>query len=597
MSSVQHRLTPLKPFGLLVEATTETASILDLGYEAFDGWVREHRYVVLRGFGQLSKQDFALFGQQLGEPLQWPFGAINELKVTSDPKNYIFTNNAVPLHWDGAFRDKVPYLILFQCLTAPRREDLGGTVFADSVRAVAKLPEHLAEKLRKVSIRYTTEKLAHYGGTVLRPFFHTHVVTGENSIRYAEPVEDLNPVEVTVPGWSDEEQEELRATMHDVLYDPEISATHYWEDGDFVVADNHALLHGREAFLNPHERHIQRINLLPRPPKPGLSAWIRNSITIRRLEFLFAEIPIVLIPLFLATQGWHLFGHWEIWAGIFNLWLLFNVGDMVNCLADRKLDAIYKSHLSNAVYELGERGVRIQLWVTVALAVIVSLAIAWSTHVSILFWFTLLGLLLAAQYSLRPFHFKSRGILQLFALWGIIFFGPMLWMLVLIEAVQPHSGLHFGVVPELSHLLIAACYGMMQMGIIVINNAEDYTEDKANGLNTLTIALGLRNALYLGWGLVAGFGLGLTVLLHSLLPAVYAWPLQAILLLPMLVALAYILVRYAMLIRKLGGKDDDGATREVKYSGAVVPKWLKITAFATLWFVAGHWLVEHIFGW
>ena len=71
--------------------------------EQLENWVSTYKLIVFRGYNTLPKQELALFGQKLGKPLQWAFGAINELKVKVDTENYIFTDHEVPLHWDGAF--------------------------------------------------------------------------------------------------------------------------------------------------------------------------------------------------------------------------------------------------------------------------------------------------------------------------------------------------------------------------------------------------------------------------------------------------------------------------------------------------------------
>ena len=40
------------------------------------------------------------------------------------------------------------------------------------------------------------------------------------------------------------------------LYAPEVTYYHVWNDGDYVVTDNHALLHGRTAFTAGSARHL-----------------------------------------------------------------------------------------------------------------------------------------------------------------------------------------------------------------------------------------------------------------------------------------------------------------------------------------------------
>ena len=94
---------------------------------------------------------------------------------------------------------------------------------------------------------------------------------------FAQHVHDLNPVQVEVLGATPESQADLIAELQTALYAPEVFYTHTWHDHDIVLADNHVLLHGRDAFLNPNERHIQRINLLARPAQGGLRRFLKKS--------------------------------------------------------------------------------------------------------------------------------------------------------------------------------------------------------------------------------------------------------------------------------------------------------------------------------
>lgn len=125
-------IDPCTPFGAIISHELGDADIREIPVAQIMDWIRAYKVVVFRGFRSLEKQELALYGQDLGEPLQWPFGSINELKVKPDAENYIFTDHAVPMHWDGAFAGKVPHVILFQCLVAPDKRDLGGTTFCDT---------------------------------------------------------------------------------------------------------------------------------------------------------------------------------------------------------------------------------------------------------------------------------------------------------------------------------------------------------------------------------------------------------------------------------------------------------------------------------
>ena len=45
------------------------------------------------------------------------------------------------------------------------------------------------------------------------------------------------------------------------LYDPEACYVHAWREGDVLLADNHALFHGRAAFAQEARRRVRRVNV------------------------------------------------------------------------------------------------------------------------------------------------------------------------------------------------------------------------------------------------------------------------------------------------------------------------------------------------
>jgi alpha-ketoglutarate-dependent taurine dioxygenase len=50
--------------------------------------------------------------------------------------------------------------------------------------------------------------------------------------------------------------------MQRLLYNPAYCIDHVWRPGDIVIADNHALLHGRRAVVESGDRHIRRVNVM-----------------------------------------------------------------------------------------------------------------------------------------------------------------------------------------------------------------------------------------------------------------------------------------------------------------------------------------------
>ncbi len=569
----------LNPFGAVIRCTGTDNSIEQFSTQQITGWVREFKLIVFKGYNTLPKQELALFGQKLGKPLQWVFGAINDLKVKADTENYIFTDHEVPLHWDGAFIGTIPHIILFQCMVAPRKEDMGGTTFSDTQKILQDAPAETIQEWQNIEITYTTKKIVHYGGRIKQRLVQKHEVDAGKVLRYAEPVDDLNPVALDIKGLESGSAGEFIQQMKDLLYHPDYLYTHRWEQGDIVLADNHTLLHGREAFKNPNARYIQRINILHRPAGFSLKRAIQNSLTIRRKEFFVAELPIFIIPLLTSITTGVDFLQPMLYVGLLAIILLFNIGDMINCYADYKLDSIYKSHLSNAVYELGKKNVKAQIIGSGILALVLTCIIAITTQQLYLIPLTLVGTFIGLQYSVKPFKFKSRGIWQLLCLWGIIFFGPMLYTAIITNGF-----------PGGAEMLLFAGYGFHQMGIIMLNTAEDYTEDKASGLNTIIIKLGLHRALNFAYSLVITAGILMQLVVAWLLYTHHvAWYFYGAIGIFTL-GWATIVKEYRVIMVKVNACNEEAAIEVVKKNGMKVPRWLNIGAYSFLAVVVVYFL-------
>ncbi len=569
----------LHPFGAIIQNKSNDTDISQFTPQKIKEWIRQYKIIVFRGYQPMPKQELALYGQKLGKPLQWEFGAINELKVKPDTENYIFTDHEVPMHWDGAFVGKIPHIILFQCLVAPQVEDMGGTTFCDTSKIVAQLNPEQKERWKAIKISYSTKKVVHYGGTITQNLLTKHEVEDFEILRYAEPVDDLNPVSLNIKGLGQQTEAAFISEMRTLIYHPDFLYTHRWQANDIVLADNHTLLHGREAFKNPNERHIQRINILHRPEKFSLKRFIDNSFTIRRKEFFVAELPIFLIPLLMNIASINDFANPLLYAGLLAIILLFNIGDMINCYADYKLDSIFKSHLSNAVFELGKQNVKWQIILSGVIAILLTILVGLQSGQSYLIPLTLVGAFIGLQYSTKPFKFKSRGIWQILCLWGIIFFGPMLYTAIITAGF-----------PSWLQLSIFSLYGFHQMGIILLNTAEDYTEDKATGLNTIIIRLGLHRAMNFAFGLVIVCGLGMQVTLAywMYLLQVSSWLYASILIFA--VGWITIISEYKKVIDKINKTDELEAIKIIKKNGMKVPRWLKIGAYSFLFPIAVYFI-------
>jgi len=256
------KITELKPFGVEVSAAESGVDLCDVGISRIQSWIARHRVLVLRGFQLKTDADMLSFCSELGDILQWEFGEINELQVKSDTPSYLYTTHAVPFHWDGAFAGRIPHYIFFHCADAPATACGGETMFCNTVDLLDSIAAAEREVWSNIRVTYTTEKLVHYGGSFTSPLIDSHPVSGEPVIRFAEPVEDLNPVQLFIEGLPERQHSVFLSRMQNLLADPDYCFDHVWKTEDIVIADNHALLHGRRAFSETADRHLRRVNVM-----------------------------------------------------------------------------------------------------------------------------------------------------------------------------------------------------------------------------------------------------------------------------------------------------------------------------------------------
>lgn len=302
-----------------------------------------------------------------------------------------------------------------------------------------------------------------------------------------------------------------------------------------------------------------------------LLRYLLYMFRIRRVEFRIAEIPILFIPIFLLIRDTSTLRTFTFWEGVFIFFLLFAYGDMINCLADRDLDAVYKPHLSEAVYGLGVRFVTFQVIATAALALVLTAHLSWLLNRWLLFFLVATGLMLGAAYSVKPVQLKGRGLAQLICLWLIIFVGPMLFVGMLVSAT-----------PSLTVLVFAAAYGTLQMGVILVNTAEDYPEDLEAHITTTIVALGLHRGIKLALGLTVIGTIGVLATL-----GIFFWQrgadwLWMIALLPAFAACIYVLSDVWKIERAITGRSLAESILNVKRFAKRVPLWVTLIAWSVL---------------
>lgn len=190
--------------------------------------------------------------------LHWDFGPLMNMSYDQEAQNYLFSDEAVPFHWDGAFF-KEPRLLLFYCTQS---EGHGGeTIFTDTEKIWESLSLSEQEKIKKITLKYQTKKLAHYGGEITLPLVQQHPITGKTILRMAEAVNtQLNPVSLEITGI--ENAHDFYLSMVEKMYHPEFMYQHSWNKGDLVLCDNYTYLHGRRPLGLNRKRAFKRIQIL-----------------------------------------------------------------------------------------------------------------------------------------------------------------------------------------------------------------------------------------------------------------------------------------------------------------------------------------------
>ncbi|KRV50750.1 hypothetical protein AQ490_15845 [Wenjunlia vitaminophila] len=221
--------------------------------------------VVLRGFDELPASGLADYARSWGALLTWDFGEVLELVNKEGSGNYLMGSGPVPFHWDGAFAGRAPSYLLFRCALATQPGTGGETSFCDTTRVLRQAPPERQRLWERVRITYRIGRTGHFGGTTSSPLVVPHPLTGHPTLRYAEPLpaeEFENPMTLGISGIPAAAREDLLGDLRERLYRGGARYSHRWQTGDYVLADNHTLLHRREPYRRGASRHLQRVHIL-----------------------------------------------------------------------------------------------------------------------------------------------------------------------------------------------------------------------------------------------------------------------------------------------------------------------------------------------
>jgi 4-hydroxybenzoate polyprenyltransferase len=224
-----------------------------------------------------------------------------------------------------------------------------------------------------------------------------------------------------------------------------------------------------------------------------MESLLKRYATISRWEFLPATGVAILIGVFLGASNWtYLTDPWHLLIvieGLITFFLLFNVGFMINCWADWKVDEIYKKKLSDTVKGFGRDTVRNLVIVHVALALLIAIHISlFLTWKPVLLFLVLVGAFLGIAYSVEPFRFKSKGPFHSVMAFPV-FAAPGLFSYFLVNDL-PLNDIHSGV-----FLLLVVGITSAHYALVLLSQSEDFPDDKAMGIRTPAVAWGIRRTV------------------------------------------------------------------------------------------------------
>jgi 4-hydroxybenzoate polyprenyltransferase len=290
-------------------------------------------------------------------------------------------------------------------------------------------------------------------------------------------------------------------------------------------------------------------------------------LLVSRVEFMVMGIPVIAISALLAaSRPDDLMGDGAVRLGLLTtVWYLaYWISSQVNCIADYELDKTYKSRLPRSIDIL--KGPR-TIWVIIAVesvvasAIVVYLAISESRVGLVVLW--VVGLLLIGAYSLEPLRFKRRGFLNLVTLSLILYFLPALYI-------------YYAMAPQIP-LLALLGFSTQMIGLLLVNQIEDYHEDKEMNVLTSTVRWGLKKASMASLLFTAMMSVVLLIVFSMLARTPYAF-----------MGVAVILVAYAATLRYHFKLFEAASSWEVTHAQAAAQRVRQLAAQVPLWFfVAG----------
>jgi len=246
------------------------------------------------------------------------------------------------------------------------------------------------------------------------------------------------------------------------------------------------------------------------------------------------------------------------------------IGAQANTLSDRDLDSkdARKVQLVEAMNSLGANRLKVVLIGEFALTLILVFVFMLVQQKPILLLLWVVGISLGCAYSLPPVRLKSRSWLA-----------PV--SLILVLAVFPVLFAYYTFTTEMNlfFLLSLAGLALTVYGVIIPTEIRDYFGDKAMGIETMTVRLGLVRASLLSIVLLAtGAVLTGTAFFLEWASGQHLWLLVFLLAIP--VAVLFVLTEfmrlYSLSKELVSSKSQNTLAEEIVSLAAHNPRWIML---------------------
>jgi len=214
-----------------------------------------------------------------------------------------------------------------------------------------------------------------------------------------------------------------------------------------------------------------------------IGAYLRTS----RAEYLIAEVPGLLAVLFIGASSFSRLFAPVVLEGIAVFILLYFMGFILNAYTDQEIDknyTIFKNRIPQAVRLIGNRNIRLVIVAQIALAAVLTVHISWTMGSWLPAVLMPVGVFFGVGYSIPPLQFKVRGWLHALSLILSAFFIPAVFLYFTIAGSL-----------ALAPMMIILGFSILHYGIAFANQAIDYLEDKAGGVNSPPVLWGMEKSL------------------------------------------------------------------------------------------------------